>query len=270
MIIQIPIRFVPREPREYVAHIPFLINQAIPMSVVVSGTGVPARLELVNAAQKTVSFGPVRVNSISSKEIKIINRSKKELPVQIFLPADRVDTLFLDVTPKGLFTLRPRETKAVHVVFSPLARVAEFEEPIMAAYAGTTTQLLVVHGKAEGVEASFDTDCMNFGTVSEGSQRTKRLHLLNTGDLPVTFAWRSDSLGRYFIVNPLRGTVPAHSEQAFDVTFQPTDIKGEVQQDNMILTLSEAPPLKLTCAVSRMIALWQSASERVCSTRRAV
>jgi hypothetical protein len=226
-----------------------LINQAIAMSVVVSGTGVPARLELVNPAQKTVSFGAVRVNSISSKEVKIINRSKKELPVQILLPADRMQTLFLEATPKGLFTLRPRETMAVQVVFSPLARVTEFDEPVMAVYAGVTTQLFAVHGKAEGVEASLDTDCINFGTVSEGSHRTKRLHLLNTGDLPVTFAWRSDTFGRYFVVSPLRGTVSAHSEQVFDVTFQPKGIEGEVQQDNIVLTLSEAPPLKLACAV---------------------
>lgn len=250
---QIPIRFVPREPREYITSIPFLINQAISMNVVVSGTGIPARLELVNPAHKSISFGATRVNTTSSKIIKIVNRSKRELCIELHLSTLSIKQPFLDITPTRPFTLRPRETQEVQVVFAPSSRVEKFTEHVTAVYAGVTSQLFAIHGKAEGHEISFDTENINFGTVSEGSHRTKRLQLLNTGDFPVSFAWIDDSLGRFFSVRPLRGTVLAHSDQVFEVTFQPTNLEGEVQQDNITLTMSGLPPLQLSCTVRATI-----------------
>ena len=68
------VSFMPRESRDYRAVIPFQINGLYNVNVVVTGEGVPLRLDLANPAQTAVSFGGGVIENKHSTVVESTNR----------------------------------------------------------------------------------------------------------------------------------------------------------------------------------------------------
>ena len=250
-ILDVPIRFAPRDVKDYTFMIPFVINATSKANVTITGKGINARLELVNASQRRVPFGIVNVGSEVRKVIPIINRSKKALPVQIVeeteFGSSSLEAKGLSIFPRSEFVIAPRESVNLQVSFAPGARIANFSEDVLCKYAGVTRKLITLSGKGQGVEVELDTDSLPFGNVVINSSQVKTLSLENSGDIAVTFQWVEGTFGRHFSISPLQGKLQPNSEMTFDVTFCPVNVDDDIRQDNIILQIPGMSPLQLTC-----------------------
>jgi hydrocephalus-inducing protein len=69
-----------------------------------------------------------------------------------------------------------------------------------------------------GIEVNLDTDSLPFGIVVESSQKTKKVVLENTGDIPITFNWDEGTLGPHFVINPMQGKLASGNEVSLRLT----------------------------------------------------
>eukprot|EP00605_Chrysophyceae_sp_TOSAG23-4_P000636 GSChrysophyteH1.ASY1.ANO1.717.1 assembled CDS len=250
-VLDVPIRFAPRDVKDYTFVIPFVINATSKANVTILGKGISARLEMVNASQRRTPFGIVNVGNEVRKTIPIVNRSKKALPVQIVedmeFGSSSLEQKCITIFPRSEFVIAPRETVNLQVSFSPNRRISQFSEDIMVKYAGIMRKLVTLSGKGQGMEVSLDTDSLPFGNVVINSSQQKTLSLENSGDVAITFQWMENTFGRHFSISPLQGKVQPNSEMTFDVTFCPVNIDDDIRQDNIILQIPGISPLNLTC-----------------------
>jgi len=151
-------------------------------------------------------------------------------------------------SPSNEVVLGPRESLAVQLSFTPGVRISQFNEDLMINYAGLTRKLLSIAGKAQGMEANLDTDSLPFGTVVEKSQKSKKLALENSGDLPISYQWMEGSFGPHFSISPLQGKVGPGDEAMFDVVFAPAFSDDDIRQDNIMLAIPGMTPLSVTCS----------------------
>jgi hydrocephalus-inducing protein len=250
--LDVPISFAPRDVKDYVFAVPFVVNGTGKVTVNVLGKGIQARLEMANASQRRLNFGVVNVGSEVRKTVALVNKSKRPLAVQLIDEGGQYGGSLLDhgisFTPQYEVIVAPRETLNAQVIFTPNKRVATFSDELMIRYAGVTHSLLTVSGKAQGAEVSLDTDSLPFGAVVEGSQKIRRLVLDNSGDIPITFQWLESTFGSNFSISPLAGKLAPGNEVAFEVTFKPQSLDEDIRQDNILLTIPGMAPLQLTCS----------------------
>lgn len=224
--LEVPIRFAPREVKDYAFVVPFVVNGATKVPVSIIGHGINARLELVNGAQRRTNFGLVNVGSETVRQVSVVNRSKRALPVQLLetgeyaYGAGALQDRCVSFEPSE-FTILPRETVTLSLKFSPNKRIPQYTEDLMVRYAGLSKKLLSLSGKAQGAEIALDSDSLPFGLVVLDSQKIKKLALENTGDLTITYQWNHATFGKHFSISPLSGKILPGSEATFDVTFKP-------------------------------------------------
>lgn len=252
--VDVPIRFAPRDVKEYSFVIPFVINGTGKVNVNVTGQGILPRLELLNASQRRTNFGIVDVGSELSKTVVLVNKSKRELPVQLVeegaYGGSALNDHCISYFPSREFIIPPRDKASVQLVFSPSRRIAQFSEDLMVRYAGITRKLINVSGKAQGSEVSLDTDSLPFGVVVTGSGKVKKLSLENSGDLSLTFQWVESTFGHHFSISPLQGKLSPGNEVTFDVAFNPKYIDPDIRQENILLSIPGMSPLSITCSGS--------------------
>ncbi|CAE7551801.1 Hydin, partial [Symbiodinium microadriaticum] len=230
--VDVPIRFAPRDVKEYVFVIPFLINGTGKINVNIRGDGILPRLELVNAAQRRINFGLVDVGSELVKTVTLVNRSIRALPVQLCEDESYGGSLLGDscvaYAPRNEIIIQPRDRATIQLVFSPNRRIPQFT--------------------AQGAEVSLDTDSLPYGIVVLGSSKTKKLSLENTGDLSLTFQWSEASFGPHFSISPLYGKLAPGNEINFDVVFNPQFVDADIRQENIMLSIPGMSPLTVTCS----------------------
>lgn len=231
--------------------IPFMVNGTTKVPVNVLGSGITARLELVSGAQRRTNFGLVNVGSDAARNVAIVNRSKKALPVQLLEEGDYGGGALADrcvsFAPKAEFVVGPRETATVQLLFAPNKRISQFNEDLLIRYAGVTRKLLSLAGKAQGVEISLDSDSLPFGVVVQDSQKVKKLTLENTGDISITFQWNESTFGKHFSISPLSGKLLPGNEVNFDVVFKPLFVDEDIRQDGITLMIPGLDLLRITC-----------------------
>ena len=239
--VDVPIRFAPRDVKEYSFVIPFLINGTGKVNVNINGLGILPRLEVLNASQRRTNFGIVDVGTEISKSVILVNKSKRELPIQLVEDGQYGGSILNDLCvsyfPSREFIIPPRDRASIQLVFSPSRRISQFSEDLMVRYAGITRKLINISGKAQGSEVSLDTDSLPFGVVVTGSGKVKKLSLENSGDLSLTYQWVESTLGPHFRIAPMYGKLSPGNEVTFDVFFKPKFVDLDIRQENISLCL---------------------------------
>jgi hydrocephalus-inducing protein len=251
-ILDVPIRFAPRDVKDYAFVIPFVINGTGKVNVNITGAGILPRLELANAAQRRTNFGVIDVGTESLRTIVLANKSKRDLPVQLIDGGDLGGGLLADncvsFFPNMEFIIPAHDKISLQLSFSPNRRIPQFTEDLQVKYAGVTRKLITVSGKAQGCEASLDTDSLPFGMVVTGAKKVKKLSLENSGDLSLTFNWVTSTFGPHFSITPLTGKIAPGNEVIFDVEFAPQFIDPDIRQDGIMLAIPGIAPLQITCS----------------------
>lgn len=247
----VPLRFAPREVKDYSFAVPFMVNGTSRVQVQVVGTGILAKLELVNGAQRRTAFGLVNVGTSANRSVLVANKSKKALPLKLVEGGEYGTALSdrcISFAPTKEVILAPRETLAIALDFKPTKRVNQFSEDLLVQYAGVSRSLVTLSGRAQGIECALDTDSIPFGLVVLDSQKVKKVTLENTGDLTITFQWQESSFGPHFRITPLAGKVLPGNEMVFDVVFKPQFVDEDIRQDQMTLLVPGQAPMSITCS----------------------
>jgi len=236
--MQVPLRFTPRELKEYKGAIPFEINGLYSVNVLYSGEGTILSLGLEEPDRGTLNFGSQRVGAHITKTFKVINRSKRAAS---FMLHDRVEggqgileqrCVTVHPAPGVPITLRPRETCAVQISFQPERRLAQFSEPLLMQVNGGEKRLIDVIGSCQGEDVKLELSSLNFGDVCESCKVTRKVQLGNAGDLGARFrVGIASEARRDYSIFPMEGFLPPHGQIMLDITFHPQVVADELRAE---------------------------------------
>jgi len=246
------VAFAPREAKEYRAVIPFQINGLYTVNVAVTGEGVPLRLDLANPAHTSVNFGSLRAGQSSTREVKLVNRSR--LPVSVSLESSVEALAAHDVaaTPAAgvsaaVLIIPARQTGALSFTYRPGKRQRPFSEDLGVVVAGGVPRVLAqLSGACLGTEVKLESDNLSFGTVTQGSRSSKRVQLQNTGDVGTTFAFDVAAFGPHFTVFPSEGFVSPNQDVKLEVTFAPMALDPDIRVERIKCAVEGVGDLALT------------------------
>jgi adenylate kinase family enzyme len=256
----VPIRFRPRELKQYREVVTFEINALYKINVVITGEGTPSRVELVNMQDKTINFGALRKGESAQRSIALVNKSK--IPLQLTFPEDMYQKLLKSFVTLSLradrsqtvqpvtdsrsttttekkeglqpVILAPKGTCNIDVAFKPESRQNTFTHEISADVEGGKRKLLAtVTGACQGIEVKLSTTTLAFGPVVQHTQVVRKLNIENTGDIGVKFKWNPKHFEPEFTIHPSQGFVPANGEVILDITYIPTVVQQNAQYDNL-------------------------------------
>jgi hypothetical protein len=245
--ISIPITFTPREVKDYHFQLPFMINNTSKINIPITGRGITPRIELLHHAQHRVNFGSVNIGHEKSQVIEFINPTRKTLTVEFVDPSGKLEDLGITYRPTHSVIIPPKKMKALEVTFTPNERIKNFNEDIHISYAGITRKFVTFSGQSHGMSAELDTDALPFGYVVYGAKKMKKVKLSNTGDMPITYQWLTNSFGSHFTISPLQGRLAPSSEIFCEVIFQPTYVNEDIRQENVSVSIAGVGTLSLTC-----------------------
>ena len=209
--------FRPQDTISYSETVTFEVNGYYQKSIIIKGQGTRMKLELANPAQKIVKFGALWIGLEgrvqSSKTVVLVNRSPTPLsPSLSIIPSSSIPALqeegVLTVHPVGNIPLKANGGSCdVTVTFSPTCRVPQFSEEVTLECLGTSKPLFVVTGSCQSLEISIDPDFVPFGTVVQDSSSSRKLLMINSGDIGAAFCWETRGFGPNFSISPKEGYI---------------------------------------------------------------
>jgi len=242
------VSFMPREAKEYRAVIPFQINGLYNVNVVITGEGVPLRLDVANAAQTAVNFGSLRGGQSATRELKLVNRSR--LPISVSLEPSLEALAGHDVTATNgaaPLIIPARQTGALSLTYKPSKRARPFVEDLAVIVAGGVPRVLSqLQGACLGTEVKLATDNLSFGTVTQGSRTMKRVQLQNTGDVGTKFSFEAAAFAPHFSIFPSEGFVAPNQDVKLEITFHPTSLDPDIRVERVRCVVEGGGELALT------------------------
>ncbi len=215
--ISVMLEFRPRDIISYSETVNFEINGFFLKSVAVKGEGAQMKIELANPVQKIVNFGALQLDDKGatrcSKMVRLVNRSPATLsPSLSIVPSSSVPALqkegVLTVEPMGEIPLKANGGACnVTVTFAPTCRIPQFSEEVNLECQGTSQPLFVVTGCCHGLEVSLDTEYVPFGAVVQDTSTTRKILLINSGDIGAAFHWKIEDFGPNFSITPKDGYI---------------------------------------------------------------
>lgn len=88
-------------------------------------------------------------------------------------------------------------------------------------------------------------ETVGFGAVVINSKLTKMVQLTNLGDISAKFQWETQLCKNYFTIHPLQGTIPAHEDLHFEITFHPNAIDNDIKFNKVKCLIHNSEPLYL-------------------------
>ena len=245
----VPIIFTPREIASYSNVIVFDINNVMKFQVTIKGEGVPVKLELGSRDQEAVDFGISRIGVEKTKTVQLTNKSKRSINLT-FIDGSGVDELkkhAVFFSPDNEIVLKPKQSIPIEIWFKPKERLHPFTEHLLAQFSnGETKKILSISGACHGIELKLMEEVVSFGNVIIGSHQSKKIQLLNIGDIPCTFSWDSSKYKESFTISPETGTIQANTEIYFEVTFHPKVVAAEIRIPKVQCNIQGADALFVT------------------------
>ena len=72
---------------------------------------------------------------------------------------------------------------------------------------GVSQPLFVVTGCCHGLEVSLDSNRVPFGAVVQHSQSSRRILMINSGDIGARFLWDHERFAPDFSISPVEGYI---------------------------------------------------------------
>lgn len=209
--------FKPQKVAKHREVIIFEINGYFQKVITVKGEGAKMKIELANPMNKTVNFGVLQISNThkihSSKTVKIVNQSPSDLsPMFVFSPSSSIPALqeggVITIEPIGNILLGANGGSCnITATFSPKSRVPRFSEPVKLECLGFSEPLFVLTGSCHGLEVSLDMDHVPFGAVVQDSSSSRKMSMVNTGDIGAAFRWEAEAFGPEFSISPKEGYI---------------------------------------------------------------
>ncbi|EPY19798.1 hypothetical protein STCU_09291 [Strigomonas culicis] len=240
---EVRITFHPDDVRVYTDKLRLLLNGAYPVFVSITGEGVHPHVEIVNRFAK---FGVVRVGERRDVELRLKCASRIPTPISFMgcLPEDLLKRGVSIGLVQLSTVLKPREVRNITLSFKPPKRMGEFQREVKMLVCGREQPFAMISGACEDAETRLDTNMLVFSDVVMGSSVTRRVMIMNTGDIAQKFSWRHIPSTGELTVNPVSGFIQAHTDLACDFVYRPSSAASAVNQ-KVMLELECAPPLTL-------------------------
>ncbi|KPA83213.1 hypothetical protein ABB37_02897 [Leptomonas pyrrhocoris] len=232
---RLKLTFAPTEIRYYEDVLELCLNKVHTTRLPIAGEGVAPRVEV---AEPFAEFGTVRVGEPRSVAVKLQCLSKVPTPVSFSRTVDE------DLQRKGvsivlpgqgnalssMLLLKPKEIISVSVVFAPTHRMSEFNREMKMLVCGVELPFVSVSGSCADAEVHLDTSHIEFRDVVLGASATRKVVILNSGDVSQKFSWISGlqqlkPAGEWSIT-PSTGFVRAHTEVPCEVRYTPNPNVG--------------------------------------------
>ena len=97
--------------------------------------------------------------------------------------------------------------------------------------AGVSSPLFTVTGACQGLEIKLDSEAIPFGSVVLGSKSSRKLIMMNIGDIGASFNWNTERFEPYFTINPPKGYITPGMEVPFEITFSPKTVNQDIRCD---------------------------------------
>ena len=91
-------------------------------------------------------------------------------------------------------------------------------------------------GACQGLEIKLDSDAIPFGSVMLGSKSSRKLVMLNTGDMGASFSWNVEQFAPHFTISPTKGYITPGMEVPFEITFAPTFVNADIRCDVSVIS----------------------------------
>ena len=245
-VMEVPVVFTARNEQVYHEIIPFVVNTTTTVNVTMQGEGIYARLELANPSQQRIDFGVLQIGQSVARSVRMVNRSKREIRFHVQDENTKYDTYGVSISPSHEVCVKPKESIDVDVRFSPLYRVRPFNEQVRIVVEGCEKKLCVISGSCHGMEVELEADTLPFGPVCLGSQLTRKLQVMNYGDILAKYRWDTARFSPDFSVHPTEGILPPGTDKQFEVSFKPTQINDDIRYDKIPLFVEGMDNLCIT------------------------
>ncbi|XP_040838338.1 hydrocephalus-inducing protein homolog isoform X1 [Ochotona curzoniae] len=247
--LEIPIIFYPRECINYRELIPFEINGLSQQTVEIKGKGTELKISVLDPANRIVKLGAVLPGQTVKKTVSIMNNSLTQVTFSqsvLFSIPELQEPKVITLLPFQNITLRPKEVCKLEVTFAPKKRVPPFSEEVFMECMGLLRPLFLLSGCCQALEISLDQEHLPFGPVVYQTQATRRILMLNTGDVGARFKWDVKNFEPHFSISPEEGYITAGSDVSFEVTYHPTELGKESLYKNLLCFIQGGTPLSLT------------------------
>uniref|UniRef100_A0A8C8TUT7 HYDIN, axonemal central pair apparatus protein n=1 Tax=Peromyscus maniculatus bairdii TaxID=230844 RepID=A0A8C8TUT7_PERMB len=247
--LEIPITFYPREAISYRELIPFEINGLSQQTVEIRGKGTEMKILVLDPANRIVKLGAVLPGQVVKKTVSIMNNSLAQLTFNqsvMFSIPELQEAKVITLEPFHNITLKPKEICKLEITFAPKKRIPLFSEEVFMEWMGLLRPLFLLSGCCQALEISLDQDHLPFGPVVYQTQATKRILMMNTGDVGARFKWDVKKFKPHFTISPEEGYITSGMEVALEVTYHPTEIGKESLYKNILCFIQGGNPLCLT------------------------
>nr|XP_004659621.2 hydrocephalus-inducing protein homolog [Jaculus jaculus] len=247
--LEIPIIFYPREAINYRELIPFEINGLSQQMVEIKGKGTEMKVIILDPPNRMVKLGAVLPGQIVRKTVSIMNNSLAQLTFNqsvLFSIPELQEPKVITLEPFHNITLRPKEVCKLDITFAPKKRVPPFSEEVFMEWMGLLRPLFLLSGCCQALEISLDQEHLPFGPVVYQTQATRRILMMNTGDMGARFKWDAKKFKPHFSITPEEGYITSGMEVSFEVTYHPTEVGKESLYKNMLCFIQGGSPLHLT------------------------
>ncbi|XP_072492710.1 hydrocephalus-inducing protein homolog isoform X2 [Notamacropus eugenii] len=247
--LEIPITFYPREAISYKEIIPFEINGLVQQNIEIQGRGTEMKISILDPENKIVKFGALLPGQTAKRTTTIMNNSLIPLTFNLtsmFNVMELSEPKVVTLTPCSNITLKPQEICKVEIVFSPHKRVPQFNEEILLEYVELLRALFLINGCCQALEIVLDQEHIPFGAVVYQAHATRRLLMMNTGDIGARFHWDVKKFAPNFSITPEKGYITPGMEVAFEVTYRPTELGKDSLYKNLPCSIQGSKPLLLT------------------------
>jgi hypothetical protein len=204
------------------------------ISVPVTGTGLAPGAP-IGTTPSSVNFGTLAIGGTpASRTVAVTNNTSSSITIDgyAFRGTGENEFSLHNVNPTPPFTLRPKQTESVSVVFTPPATSGNFVQTFTADLniynsAGAPVAVPVQGDAAPPAQIAISPLHVNFGTVALGQTGTETFTVANTGGVPLTINQSKPPVSNGFSALtglPEGSIIPAHTAVAETVQFRPARI----------------------------------------------
>ncbi|KAK7891948.1 hypothetical protein WMY93_023911 [Mugilogobius chulae] len=246
--LKIPITFSPQETRRYQEMLDFILNGCVTRQVEILGQGIEMRLEVEDPKHRRINFGSLTIGRKVKKRVVLVNRSTVNLSFSLNFNCNTpLDPKDLSVTPTGQINLKTGESCAAEIQFTPQQHVPKFIVELQAETLCLLHPLLSVTGSCQGVEVHLDQNQLAFGAVVQHCKTSRKVVMINTGDIDGKFCWKTENFPPSLKISPAKGIIGSRMEVPFEVIFAPVQLSNDSRFENLsCIVEGRSSPLTLT------------------------
>ncbi|XP_049928998.1 hydrocephalus-inducing protein homolog isoform X2 [Epinephelus moara] len=234
-VMEAPVKFYPREACRYHEKLTFILNGCVTKHVDILGQGIKIKLEVEDPRQRKVKLGSLMLGQKVKKQVVLVNRSPLDLSFTLLLNTNtQLDPRDLSFSPAGELNLKASGGSCVvEIQFSPRQHMPPFSAELQAELLGLLHPLLTIQGCCQVVEIQLNQDHLAFGAVVQRCQASKRIVMVNTGDIGARFQWKTENFPSELSITPAKGYICPGMEVPFEVTFAPVELIADIRYENL-------------------------------------